>query len=253
MKRHVVVVLLALVLAGCGSIDGSPNASQSTATPMASAPAGDVGLALTCGGGIVFTAAALEAAPGAETRPGPEGDALRDALARTGSEMEGYLPTAGWRQVARDATTVLFLAVATDGGDPPWRMVTLTFGDGRWQLGGAGACNLQVVPGPGIGSASWSLDPAFPPPGATDTEIHVQVWERACASGQPATGRVVGPVVRYQADTVTVTYGVRPKPGDQECPSNPPTPVLLVLEEPLGDRVLLDGGTYPAAPPAPPF
>jgi hypothetical protein len=50
-----------------------------------------------------------------------------------------------------------------------------------------------------------------------------------------------------------VTYGVRPKPGNQECPSNPPTPAMLLLEGPLGDRTLLDGGTFPAAPPAPPF
>ena len=49
---------------------------------------------------------------------------------------------------------------------------------------------------------------------------------------------------------VLVTFGVRPLPGDQECPGNPPTPVLVVLPGPLGDRQLLDGATLPPRQPA---
>ncbi len=238
-------VLAAALLAACGS--GVPSPDPVTGT------GGTGALLLGCDGGIIFTAAELDAPPGAEEGDGAEFDALREALARFGSEMGAYVPASGWRLVARDGSTVLFLARATDGDDPPWRQVTVDLVDGRWQAGGTGGCNLRPVVGPGVGAASWSLDPAFAAPGPADTEIRVQVWERACASGEAAVGRVVGPVISYDTDAITITYGVRPKPGGATCQSNPPTPVLLELAEPLGDRLLLDGGSFPAAPPSPPF
>ena len=249
------VLLAAILLVACGSsAPSSPSAGTMAPAPTPTGSAGGGGaLLLSCDGGIAFAPAALDAPPGAEEGDGAEFDALRDALARFGSDMEGYLPASGWRLVARDASTILFLARAVDGGDPPWRQVTVDFRDGRWQAGGGGGCNLRAVVGPGVGVASWSLDPAFAVPGPADTQIHVQVWERACASGTPATGRVVGPVISYAADAVTITYGVLPLPEGGTCQSNPPTPVLLELAEPLGDRLLLDGGSFPAAPPSPAF
>lgn len=46
-------------------------------------------------------------------------------------------------------------------------------------------------------------------------------------------------------DSVTVTFAVRPRLGAQECPSNPETPFVLELPEPLGDRSLRDGSSVP--------
>jgi hypothetical protein len=34
----------------------------------------------------------------------------------------------------------------------------------------------------------------------------------------------------------------------RNCIGNPPTEMTLTLDEPLGDRALLDGSTYPPAP-----
>lgn len=42
---------------------------------------------------------------------------------------------------------------------------------------------------------------------------------------------------------------VIPKPGEQHCESNPATPYTVELDEPLGQRRLLDGGVQPPAPP----
>ena len=77
--------------------------------------------------------------------------------------------------------------------------------------------------------------------------------EQACASGRPAFGRMSPPVVAYVPDSLTLTIGVRTSPGFAACPSNPPTPATVILPEPVGERVLLDGGRHPPAPPTPDY
>jgi hypothetical protein len=117
----------------------------------------------------------------------------------------------------------------------------------------------EVLPPPtaeipaGFGPATWALDPAFPLPGPTATKLHVLVWERACSSGRPTTGRMSAPVIEGSAITVSITIGVRPMTDNplQACPLPRGTPALIDLGEPLGDRTLLDGRT--GAPPSPAF
>ncbi len=106
-----------------------------------------------------------------------------------------------------------------------------------------------------FGPATWALDPQFPSPIAKTTELHILVWERACSSGSPATGRMSAPVVKYTSASVTITIGVRPiqaAPGTGvSCPMPLGTPATTQLAEPLGTRALLDGGHSPPAPPSP--
>jgi hypothetical protein len=106
---------------------------------------------------------------------------------------------------------------------------------------------------PEFGTATWALDPAFPAPTPGSTALHILVWERACSSGRPTTGRMSAPVIAYGPTTVTITIGVRPLTGLQQCPGPPGTPAVVGLAEPLGGRTLLDGGRVPAAPPSPAF
>jgi hypothetical protein len=56
---------------------------------------------------------------------------------------------------------------------------------------------------------------------------------------------VLDPIVVYGEAAVLVAYAVAKRPGGQECPSNPPLEVVLELAEPLGERALLDGATFP--------
>lgn len=97
--------------------------------------------------------------------------------------------------------------------------------------------------------ATW----AFAPDeriGPDTTQFTAMVTERGCASGRSSDGRIVGPQVDYVDDTsVVVTFRVRPLEGAQECPGNPPLEVIVRLEEPLGDRALLDGGREPPVEP----
>lgn len=104
-----------------------------------------------------------------------------------------------------------------------------------------------------FGPANWAFDPAFPAPGPANDRLFILVWERACSSGSPATGRMSAPVIETAPTTVTITIGVRPVSGMQTCPLPPGTPAVVTLPEPLGARSLRDGGSVPPAPPSPAF
>lgn len=105
----------------------------------------------------------------------------------------------------------------------------------------------------GFGPAVWALDPAYPMPGPASTTLHVLVWELACSSGRPTTGRMSAPAVTSTATTVTITIGVRRFSGFLTCPGVPGTPAILTLPQSLGERALLDGGRTPVSPPSPEF
>jgi hypothetical protein len=96
--------------------------------------------------------------------------------------------------------------------------------------------------------------PWEPAPGAdltpAATRIEVLVNERACSGGTSAEGRIAPPTIEYGPETVAITLAVIPVTGDAPCPSNPDTPFTVELDEPLGDRTLLDGGTSPPSPPS---
>ena len=63
-----------------------------------------------------------------------------------------------------------------------------------------------------------------PAPGQTLTPetrtIEILVHERGCSGGDSARGRIDNPEVEYLEDSVVVTIWVRPKAGDQNCPSS---------------------------------
>jgi len=108
-----------------------------------------------------------------------------------------------------------------------------------WYVMGHSFCPLTIDLG-GLEVPTVTLDPAHAPDPAA-TELQLLVTETACNSGQPADGRVKLVSLVETEDTVTVTIGVKPKSGGANCPSNPATPFSVTLEEPIGDRTLIDG------------
>lgn len=106
------------------------------------------------------------------------------------------------------------------------------------------------LPGP------HDAEPApFEPVDGTDlppesTRIEVLVNERGCAGGRSADGRIPTPRVDADEERVVVTVRVVPLPGPQDCGEAPDTPFTIELDEPLGDRTLLDGSADPAAEPS---
>jgi hypothetical protein len=111
--------------------------------------------------------------------------------------------------------------------------------------GGSGPPDRRVRDG--VSASSWRLRP-----GTLVTPerrvFRILVTENACAGGRPATGRVEEPLVVREEGRVQVAMFVRPLDGPATCPTNPPTPYTLRLDDPLGDRTLADGGTIPPRP-----
>jgi hypothetical protein len=85
--------------------------------------------------------------------------------------------------------------------------------------------------------ATWQVDPSFVPQ-ADSTQIPILVFERACSSGTPTTGRMQVDIA-YTPTAVTIGIDVTPLGGDQDCVLVP-TPYVVELDEPLGDRQLVD-------------
>jgi hypothetical protein len=211
--------------------------TQGPATP----PPGDLpAVVLTCAGDHVFGPEALTAVGEAHLAVDPAGDALRAFLA---SPEGAPFVTPSWVRVSEMADRVQFIGRRSN--DEGWLVVNFVARDGQWELDLAGECRPRVVLGGGLGPADWWIDPAGPPLGRAATEFEALVLERGCASGESSQGRIAPPFVRYEADAVVLTFGVIPKPGAQRCPGNPPGSFRVRLDEPIGDRWLLDGGEYP--------
>ena len=214
--------------AGPASTEGTRPSSK------ASVPIAD--LRFTCGR-FAFRAD-IVTAPAAQDQDAltPEAAFVREELRN--APPESGLPARGWRLVGSDPGHAEFVATGSDGG---LVMVAVMKVNGAWTLDQEGACYAAVVVAEGIGPATWAWGSPGAPGPATRT-FDALVTERACASGRPPVGRVVGPVVASTADVVLVFFGVHPLPGGGDCQSNPSLRVPVDLGEPLGDRKLLDGG-----------
>lgn len=260
MRGRAAIALLGLALAACGI--GAHSDSQSAA-PLPTWPVAPERLGtrleaapdarLTCGfPDRTFQASALDNPTGAEKESGPLFDALRAAFARF--DFDEDVSHLGWLAAQQDQSGTLFLA-HTDSSPPAWWYVLVTADGPGYTPAGMGGCNLNVQISKEYGPAHWAPDPAYAPPDASTTELHILVWEIACSGASPTTGRMSAPVVEYAAGTITITIGVRPLTGSGAitCPLGPGTPAIVTLPQPMGDRTLLDGYVSPPVAPSPPF
>jgi hypothetical protein len=197
---------------------------------------------VTCGGGPGFSAHVLQGPGGSENGDDPAAKALRRHLATNDIEINS-LPDTGWIEASRTDAEALYLAPSDAEGS--WIFVTVGREGDAWRVTGWGGCPLEPDVGPALGVANFRVAPGVEL-GLDAREVPVLVTERACNSGEDARGRVVVAAIDADDDSVTVTIAVRPREGQLfECPSNPETPFLLELPEPLADRALLDGSSVP--------
>jgi hypothetical protein len=264
----VLLVATALLVAGCGddgdeaddsATDVVPGDESTTSTTLdADLPTGDeprTDVDLVCAAGP-FSPDALESEDGLpdgiETEEGPAADTLRQLLGDTEAQGQVDVPDRSWRELSTlttDDGTIYEFA----HGSPPdlWVATVQQLGDGdRWQGEFVAPCTPRPwVDGLLVGYW-WPADD-----GAVDadtTEVDVLVQEDSCDSGRGPDGRVREPEITYGADVVVVTYPVtaREEGGAFTCQSHPPAEVTLELDQPLGDRELLDGSTWPAHEPS---
>lgn len=212
----------------------------------------------------------LGAPTGAEKAVGPIYDGLRSAIKTMRSEFmfepRGDRPhRLPWLLAYQDDDRALFLVQRKRGN---WEVMTVEREGDTWGFGGYGGCHPRPLIVHEYGESVWRVKESAPP-APEDTSIGMDVMERACASGQSASGRIVDPIIEYTVDSITITVPVRDlidvlleeriaeweskNPGTSpppfsigvNCPGNPWTPYVAELSEPIGDRVLLDGGPFP--------
>lgn len=191
-------------------------------------------------GVVPFEASALEGPANAEEGNDQAAEVLRDALRR---EPLRSLPERGWREVARTAEHVLYLA--SEGGDePPLPHVRLGRSESAWELVDYGACEPLVV-AEELHPATWTFE--GDPPAPDTTTFEVLVTETACVGGRSVEDRLRPPIVSENNESVVITFLAAPPPGGQggSCIGNTPTEASVNLSEPVGDRVLRDGAVYP--------
>jgi hypothetical protein len=200
---------------------------------------------VTCGMGT-FRLSALDAPADFEQSDDPLAVALRAELPAMAPEL-GAAVDRGWRLLHRDDTTALLAA-----GDPPSTFVTMSLEGDRWRLGTMSAsepCEPHRAVPDGLEEVRWWLDPTHVAPGPDDTELHVLVSGTACSGGEPVNERLIGPQVEVTDDEVLVAFAATPLPnGAYTCPGNPPTPVVVTLDEPVGDRTVVDAPSLPPRP-----
>jgi hypothetical protein len=95
--------------------------------------------------------------------------------------------------------------------------------------------------------ATWTIDPGDAVTAAT-TSFSVLVTRLGCADG--VTGEVLDPVILAEADRVVISLYVDPLDStlDYTCPTNDANAVLVHLDEPLGNRSLVDGACLGESP-----
>jgi len=233
------LLLCAGLLAACADAPTVAPGRQNQPDPLS--------LRYTCGT-FPFGPEILAAGPGHdENAATPEAAALRLYLSSP-VRVQHRVPATGWRLLGSDDRRAEFGA---SSGEGMWVVVVRNAGAG-WMANAPDTCQPHLVLPAGLGPASWRVDPADPSPTPLTQVFDALVTERACNSGEPADGRIVGPQVVKSAAVVLVIFAVRPRGGGQRCPSNPATRVTVDLGEALGARLLLDGGRLPFGDPTQP-
>lgn len=234
-----------MVLAACGGGE-----SEIGAAAESDAVAGDA-LDVSCGGSD-FDFTALSRAPSVAALPkGPAG-AVDDAGA------PAFDASQDWKVVHRSDDRVDLireLEVPLDHGPGDVRTLesrtieritgSTNVPDGTWLLTSAGPCSARLVTESALGEADLALADT-PSPDATS--IDLLVHERACASGEPADGRIEIVELDETVDQVRLHVGVRQRGGGQTCQGNPSTPFSVELSEPLGRREIVDASVVPPLP-----
>lgn len=101
---------------------------------------------------------------------------------------------------------------------------------------GLGGCATSE----GESDATWRLAPQVEVDSATTT-FEILVSRVECNSG--ITGTVNEPSVEFGDEEVVITVRVSPgSPQAATCQGNDEVPYTLRLAQPIGDRVLIDGG-----------
>jgi hypothetical protein len=91
---------------------------------------------------------------------------------------------------------------------------------------------------------SWIVDPAAAPISAEATSVPIVVRDTRCNSGRNPEGRLLPPTITYSDESIGITVLAMPLQEGvvQACLGGPSAEVTITLDQPLGDRTLVDTG-----------
>jgi hypothetical protein len=196
----------------------------------------------SCAQGLRFDYDAMLGPTNAETGTDGAAAALRNAIVGpqdSNSAVAGGLPATGWLRVFDSGGTVQFLAPATDPAFG-WRSVLATRSGSDWTAS-ASVCAVGPSDDTWDGVA-WYLAAT---PSVQSTTIHAFVL----TSPNPCS-RLTGWTIKYSVDQVTISFWGRL--GDKSIGCSFPSYYIrtdVELKEPLGNRSLVSGVSFPLATP----
>lgn len=236
MTRRLVAACatLVLLLNACGDPDAD-RSGAGTDPPSSELEYG-------CGGGDTFSPQEIEEGPG----PSRE---ILDALHDLRQTMDGaMLPEDGWTVVSESGSGVTLLASAEGRGHVDFAVASFDKEGDRWQPAGWGDCTPRLAL-LGKSVLRWAFTETSHPPPPDATELDVLVTEVECSSGRELEG-LIEPEITYAENRIEV---VLTAPGGigGNCIGTAPTGYTLELEEPVGEREVVDPSVYPPVEPEP--
>ena len=216
----------------------SPSPTEPPPSTVAPVPPSDsfgAGLLYTCVyGTAAFPIELLETSPSRNLNPDPTPALIRWPVPTTAVE---------WWLLARTETHAEFVGRDADGRS--FEQATLERdGDGVWNAVGWGGCGFHAVV-PGVEESGvlgwWIRDQDWPEPGDHTLHVRIRTW---CP--QTLTDRMLEPIVRYAPDRIIAIVTARPLAQQpSSCGLDQVADATIELDEPVGDRLILDASTWP--------
>ena len=262
LLRAAVVLLVALISTGCGDDPGPTTATDpaaTTATTTAAEPEAVAPFLVTEDGEVVVGCFGRTGWPVSVTADGIQGVFTDDDVRAIFAEMleltdnpvdlASFLPDGPdteWRLLRVDGNRYEFGVGpwTADGPGPGGSILNAEDRAGGWTWTGGGGCEVKPLLEDGhmwLELHGKGLD-------RTASQPMIEVNEVECTSARDPSPYLHDPYVVETDESVTVYWTSTPPQGGQDCPGNPSVSRPLPLSEPLGDRELLDGSTYPPSP-----
>lgn len=233
-RISVLVGGVALLLAACLPFAPSPRRSLELASPL--------GTEYRCGG-LVFPAAAIVGGADPDVLPAEQAALFAALQAETQSIDLPVRPDA-WHVLAETDDATLIGQRVDEPGRPSLMTAVLRRQDGDWRLASWESCLPSAVLPDARRAATWTLTER---PGRDANLMRTSLWDVDCPGRSVGADRDPVSFIEYGPVAITIVVGVRH--GDAPvCLLQgrvASTPFDIALTEPVGDRALVDAGTWP--------
>jgi hypothetical protein len=195
---------------------------------------------VSCGGPPFDPVASFSSPTGVERERTPQARALRRFITFFPEE---FVRKHDWRLLAEEGGEAVFGA----GRLPDEvEVISVERRKGAWKgWGYSSRCEPASIRRERE-AITWELAPDQPQLSAKTQSILVQLGPGECNGGKPQAKRLQKPEFREQNGALLMSLWLRPlPPGGYTCQGVIEPPVRIRLPEPLGNRPLMDGGTYP--------